>query len=95
MEKSDENFQIKRVVPPGILKFFYSGDSDVIALEDIPTQRYEKPIEIMKNDKKFVPNVNVSYAEGISCNPKKLFKTQIRIPGTTFNPKGPEDERIK
>ncbi|CAG9334437.1 unnamed protein product [Blepharisma stoltei] len=78
-------FYIKRVVPPGVLKFFYSNENGVIALEDTPSEPYDKPIEVIIGaNKKVLETVNVSYAEGIVCDPRNLFETQIRIPGTTY-----------
>lgn len=84
-ENFDGSFSIKRSVPPGVLRFFYSNLSGHFYSKEFPNEKCCCPINTTLGDQKeTVENVNVSYAEGIICSHKNPFDTQIRIPGTTY-----------
>ena len=92
MKKVDSFYELKRVTPPGPIKFFFSQDYLPMRSKDYENAELESPLEInvKYSDNNDVPMimyiVNTVNASGTPCNYNLPLSTGPRKPKSDYKP---------
>lgn len=97
----NNSFEIKRAVPPGEVKFFFTKNNFMLRSKEYNLHELSKPeeLEVFYSDKVSISLVlhviNKTEVKGATCEYKNPFKTVPRNPKFNYQPPPDKMERVK